>query len=87
MIRSLLTAAVAAWIALAASCAAAADLVFSVTEGVTYYQTNKEIAARFQPLTDLLAKALKRPVRIVIVSPYNDVRAGLARQEYDLAFI
>ena len=87
MIRSLLTAAVAAWLALAAPSAAAADLVFSVTEGITYYQTNKEIAARFQPLTELLARALKRPVRIVIVSAYDDVRAGLARQEYDLAFI
>jgi phosphonate transport system substrate-binding protein len=87
MIRSLLTAAVAVWFALATPSLAAADLVFSVTEGVTYYQTNKEIASHFQPLTDLLAKALKRPVRIVIVSPYNDVRAGLERQEYDLAFI
>jgi ABC-type phosphate/phosphonate transport system substrate-binding protein len=83
----LLTAAVAAWIALAAACAAAADLVFAVTEGITYYQTNKEIAARFQPLTELLAKALKRPVRIVIVSAYDDLRAGLSRQEYDLAFV
>jgi phosphonate transport system substrate-binding protein len=87
MIRSLLTAAVALWLALATPCAAAADLVFSVTEGITYYQTNKEIATRFQPLTDLLARALKRPVRIVIVSAYDDLRAGLARQEYDLAFI
>jgi phosphonate transport system substrate-binding protein len=87
MIRSSLTAAVAIGLALATPWAAATDLVFSVTEGVTYYQTNKEIASRFQPLTDLLAKALKRPVRIVIVSPYNDARAGLARQEYDLAFI
>jgi len=87
MTRSLLTAAVAVWIALATPGAAAADLVFSVTEGITYYQTNKEIAARFQPLTELLARALKRPVRIVIVSAYDDARAGLARQEYDLAFV
>lgn len=87
MIRPLLTAAVTVWLALATPSLAAADLVFSVTEGVTYYQTNKEIASRFQPLTDLLGKALKRPVRIVIVSPYNDVRVGLERQEYDLAFI
>ena len=87
MIRSLLTAAVAAWITLAAPCAAAADLVFAVTEGITYYQTNKEIASRFEPLTELLVRALKRPVRIVIVSAYDDLRAGLARQEYDLAFV
>src|SRR5450759_3677318 len=63
MTRSLLTATVAVWIALTTPCTAAADLVFSVTEGITYYQTNKEIAARFQPLTELLARAIKRPVR------------------------
>ena len=73
--------------ALIAPCAAAADFVFSITEGVTYYQTNREIQARFQPLADLLAKALKRPVRMVVVSPYNDLREGLAKQEYDLSFI
>src|SRR5205814_147112 len=73
--------------ALIAPCAAAADFVFSITEGVTYYQTNREIQARFQPLSDLLAKALKRPVRMVVVSPYSDLREGLAKQEYDLSFI
>src|SRR6266581_8522437 len=78
---------IAAWLIIAVSGAAAADLVFAVTEGITYYQTNKEIQARFQPLADLLAKALKKPVHVVIVSAYNDVRGGLARQEYDLAFI
>ncbi|HWZ73998.1 MAG TPA: PhnD/SsuA/transferrin family substrate-binding protein [Casimicrobiaceae bacterium] len=87
MIRSLLTAIIAVWLALAAPSAAAADLVFAITEGITYYQTNKEIAARFQPLTELLARALKRPVHTVVVSAYDDLRAGLARQEYDLAFV
>src|SRR2546423_10951605 len=87
MIRYLLTAGVAAWLALATPCAAAAELIFAVTEGITYYQTNREIASRFQPLTELLARALKRPVRIVIASAYDDLRAGLARQEYDLAFV
>ena len=87
MIRPPLIAIVAAWLALTAPPVAAADLVFAVTEGVTYYQTNKEIAARFLPLNEILARALKRPVRTVVVSPYNDLRAGLARQEYDLAFV
>jgi phosphonate transport system substrate-binding protein len=72
---------------LTAPVAAAADFVFSITEGITYYQTNKEIQAKFAPLADLLSKALKRPVRMVIVSAYNDVREGLDRQEYDLSFI
>jgi phosphonate transport system substrate-binding protein len=67
--------------------AVAADFVFSITEGVTYYQTNKEIETRFQPLADLLAKALKRPVHMVVVSGYQDLRDGLSRQEYDLAFV
>src|SRR5271169_6349189 len=72
---------------LAAPAAAAADFMFSITEGITYYQTNKEIQAKFAPLADLLSKALKRPVHMVIVSAYNDVREGLDRQEYDLSFI
>jgi ABC-type phosphate/phosphonate transport system substrate-binding protein len=87
MNRTLLTAAVLGWLALNAPAAGAADLVFAVTEGVTYYQTNKEITARFQPLTEIISRALKRPVRTVVVSAYNDLRAGLARQEYDLAFV
>ena len=72
---------------LASPLARAADLVFSITEGITYYQTNKEIQAKFAPLADLLSKSLKQPVRMVIVSAYNDLREGLDRQEYDLSFI
>jgi phosphonate transport system substrate-binding protein len=74
-------------LALAAPMAAAADFVMSVTEGITYYQTNKEIQARFAPIADLISKAIKRPVRVVVVSAYNDVREGLDKQEYDLSFI
>lgn len=65
----------------------AADLVFSVTEGVTYQATPKEIRDKFEPLAEALGAALKRTVRVVLVPKYNDVRAGLATQEYDLAFI
>lgn len=74
-------------LALTAPLAAAAELVFSITEGITYYQTNKEIQAKFAPLVDLLSKALKQPVRTVIVSAYNDLREGLEHQAYDLCFI
>lgn len=65
----------------------AADLVFSVTEGVTYQATPKEIRDKFEPLALALGSALKRNVRIVLVPKYNDVRDGLTKQEYDLAFI
>ncbi len=74
-------------LALGAPMAAAADFVLSVTEGITYYQTNKEIQARFAPIAELISKTIKRPVRVVVVSAYNDVREGLDKQEYDLSFI
>jgi len=63
------------------------DLVFSVTEGVTYQATPKEIRDKFEPLAEVIGKALRRNVRIVLVPAYDDARAGLARQEYDLAFV
>ena len=80
------------WLAVGAflllpAAAPAADLVFSVTEGVTYQATPKEIRDKFEPLAQALGTALKRTVRVVLVPKYNDVRAGLAKQEYDLAFI
>jgi ABC-type phosphate/phosphonate transport system substrate-binding protein len=63
------------------------DLVFSVTEGVTYQATPKEIRDKFTPLADVIAKATGRRVRIVLVPAYDDARAGLAKQEYDIAYI
>lgn len=63
------------------------DLVFSVTEGVTYQATPKEVRDKFEPLAEALGKALKRNVRVVLVPSYNDERAGLKTQQYDIAFI
>jgi ABC-type phosphate/phosphonate transport system substrate-binding protein len=64
-----------------------ADLVFAVTEGVTYQATPKEIRDKFAPLADVLGRATGRRVKVVLVPAYDDLRAGLARQEYDLAFV
>jgi phosphonate transport system substrate-binding protein len=63
------------------------ELVFGVTEGVTYQATPKEIRDKFTPLAEYIGKATGRRVRIALVPAYNDVRAGLAKQEYDLVFI
>ncbi len=71
----------------AATVAAQAELTFAVTEGVTYQATPKEIRDKFTPLAEVIGKALGRRVRIVLVPSYVDVRQGLAKQEYDLAFI
>jgi ABC-type phosphate/phosphonate transport system substrate-binding protein len=74
-------------LAFAATAAAQADLVFAVTEGVTYRATPKEIRDKFTSLADVLAKAVGRKARIVVVPAYNDLRAGLAKQEYDIAYV
>jgi phosphonate transport system substrate-binding protein len=63
------------------------DLVMSVTEGVTYQATPKEIREKFEPLAEMIGRALRRNVRVVLVPAYDDARAGLARQEYDIAFV
>ena len=66
---------------------AVTDFVFSVTEGVTYQATPKDIRDKFEPLAELIGKAVGRNVRLVLVPAYDDARAGLAKQEFDLAFI
>ncbi len=78
--------------ALAAAYAAGAaaqgtNLTLAVTEGVTYQATPKEIRDKFAPLAEYLGKATGKHVRIVLVPAYDDLRAGLAKQEYDLAFV
>jgi phosphonate transport system substrate-binding protein len=83
-------AALAASVALAATAeppGPSTDLVFSVTEGVTYQATPKEIREKFEPLADVIGKALHRKVKVLLVPAYDDARAGLARQDFDFAFI
>ena len=63
------------------------ELVFAVTEGVTYQATPKEIRDKFTPLAEIMGKAVGRRARVVLVPAYNDLRAGLAKQEYDVAFV
>lgn len=81
----------AAWCLLAAvACGAHAqggDLVFAVTEGVTYQATPKEIRDKFTPLADAIGKAAGRKVKTLVVPAYDDLRAGLAKQEYDIAYV
>jgi phosphonate transport system substrate-binding protein len=73
--------------ACAASPPVSAQLLFAVTEGVTYQATPKEIREKFEPLAEVIGKALRREVRIVLVPAYDDARAGLGKQEYDFAFV
>jgi phosphonate transport system substrate-binding protein len=69
------------------SAAQTTELVFAVTEGVTYQATPKEIRDRFAPLAEAIGRAVHRPVRTVVVPAYDDLRAGLAAQQFDVAFV
>jgi ABC-type phosphate/phosphonate transport system substrate-binding protein len=75
--------------ALAASVATAQEreLTFAITEGVTYQATPKDIRDKFAPLAGIIGRATGRGVRMVVVPAYDDVRAGLKKQEYDIAFV
>jgi len=74
--------------AFAANAAAqGAELTFAVTEGVTYQATPKEIRDKFAPLAEYIGRAAGRRIKTVLVPAYNDLRAGLATQAFDLAFV
>jgi ABC-type phosphate/phosphonate transport system substrate-binding protein len=87
MLRRILIALALALGIVAPAAAQGPDLVFAVTEGVTYQATPKEIRDRFAPVAEVLSQALRRNVRTVLVPAYDDLRAGLARQEFDVAFV
>jgi ABC-type phosphate/phosphonate transport system substrate-binding protein len=90
MIRRLaspLALAFAASLAAAVAHAQPAELVFAVTEGVTYQATPKEIRDKFAPIAQVIATATGRRVRTVLVPAYDDARAGLKAQEFDVAFL
>ena len=86
MIDRLATLALAALFAAGAS-AQPPELVFAVTEGVTYQATPKEIRDKFAPIAQVIATATGRRVRTVLVPAYDDARAGLKAQEFDVAFL
>jgi phosphonate transport system substrate-binding protein len=87
MLGRLLTCLIFAAVTATTAAAQGNDLVFAVTEGVTYQATPKEIRDKFLPLAEMLGKAVGRRVRVAVVPSYDDLRAGLAKQEYDLAFV
>jgi len=62
-------------------------LVLGVTEGVTYQATDKQIEAKFEPIAEMLSKALKQPVTIKVLSSYGSARQAFKQQQVDLAFV
>jgi ABC-type phosphate/phosphonate transport system substrate-binding protein len=85
--RLRLATALCAFLVAAGAFAQPTELVFAVTEGVTYQATPKEIRDKFAPIAQVIATATGRRVRTVLVPAYDDVRAGLKAQEYDVAFV
>ena len=65
----------------------AQELVFGVNEGVTYRITPHETRERYKELGELLAKTLRRPVRIVPEDNYPKLRKNLEAKFYDIAYV
>jgi phosphonate transport system substrate-binding protein len=72
---------------LCAGARAAEGIVFGVNEGVTYRVTPMETRERYKELADLMAKTLKKPVRVEPVDDYVKLRRNLEDLKYDLAFV
>lgn len=87
MIRHLAAALVLGALATTGARAQLPELVFGVTEGVSYQATPKEIRDKFAPIAQVIATATGRRVRTVLVPAYDDVRAALKAQEFDVAFV
>jgi phosphonate transport system substrate-binding protein len=62
-------------------------LVIGITEGVTYRATDNEIEAKFDAIAKALGTATHQPVRLQIISSYNNLREALKTGQLDLAFI
>src|SRR6476646_10762014 len=67
--------------ALAEPAGSTPDLVFSVTEGVTYQATPKEIRDKFEPLAEVIGKALRGDVkgRTVVTPDPDSITAVMVR--------
>ena len=65
----------------------AQEIVFGVNEGVTYRVTPMETRDRYRALGELLAKTVKRPVRIEPVDDYVKLRNALEDERYDLDYV
>jgi ABC-type phosphate/phosphonate transport system substrate-binding protein len=66
---------------------AAPEFVFGINEGVTYRVTPQETRERYRELGELLAEALKRPVKLAPEDNYTRLRKDLEEQNYDLAYV
>ncbi len=62
-------------------------LVIGVSEGVSYEVSDSQVAARFEPIAEVLSKALKQPVTIKVLNSYTVAREALRQQQVDLAFV
>jgi ABC-type phosphate/phosphonate transport system substrate-binding protein len=62
-------------------------LTLGVTEGVTYRATDAEIEAKFATLAKALSLATRQPVKIQVISSYNNLRDALKSGALDIAFI
>lgn len=62
-------------------------LTIAINEGDSYQTTIKDMRDKYQDLSVLLSKSLKREVVIIPVDNNDKLRKGLEAQKYDLALV
>ncbi|UVH55558.1 phosphate/phosphite/phosphonate ABC transporter substrate-binding protein [Variovorax paradoxus] len=67
--------------------ASAHAFVIGVSEGVSYNVSDAQVSARFEPIAEVLSKALKQPVTVKVLNSYNGARDALKQQQVDFAFV
>src|SRR5438552_173546 len=61
--------------------------IFGINEGVTYRVTPAETREKYRTLTELLAQAIKTPMKVEPVELYPKLRANLEAKKYYLAYV
>jgi ABC-type phosphate/phosphonate transport system substrate-binding protein len=87
MRRRMFLAAAAVAFGLSRPASAESEFVFAVNEGVTYRVTPHETRERYREFGELVARTVKRPVKVVPVDQYPTLQQNLAARAYDLAYV
>lgn len=66
---------------------AADPLLFAINEGVTYRSNPLETQERLQAVTDDLSRLLRTPVKVAVMSRYDELQKGLAEQRFAMAWV
>jgi phosphonate transport system substrate-binding protein len=62
---------------------ASGELLFAVSEGTSGGTDNAQLVAKYQPLADLISKAVGKPVVVVPAREFSTLESGMKANQYD----